>query len=309
MTASARIATSLDERLDGLPSVPPEHYLAAGRTAVRRRRRRRAGVAVGVVAGAIALASTLPLSAGPQQAREHPPAVATRAPAPTVSLSSLAVEPGLGAIDAFTTDEIPRWAQEYGNHGPASIAPDGRLWIAPDATVVRSIADPLGRLPGTHSYAVESRGWASADGSLGGDEPVWSFVYQEDGDTGAVGTVDEPGRWTTDFGLWADDYAASVIGRPSFAERLAAFADDRSDELVPGVGVEVVAQRPDADIGDRPLRARQTVAEVRLDGQTWFLLVVGKQTGEAEYSEAYDEASSGATDLDGFLRFLVDGAS
>ena len=309
MTASPRFATSLDDRLEGLSSVPPEHYLAAGRTAARRRRRRRAGAAAGVVTFVVALASALPLGSGPQQAREHPPAVASRGPAPIASLSLLTVEPGLGAIDAFTTDEIPRWAKEYGNHGPASIAPDGRLWIAPEVTVVRSIADPLGGMPGTHSYAVESSGWASADGTLGGGEPVWSFVYQEDGETGALGTVDEPGRWTTDFGVWAEDGAASVMGRPRFAERLATFADDRSDELVPVAGVEIVEQRADVDLGDRPLRARQSVAEVRLDDQTWFLLAVGKQTGRAEYYEAYDEASSGATDLDGFLRFLVDGAS
>ena len=309
MTASLRIAASLDECLDGLPSVPPEQYLVAGRTAVRRRRRRRAGVMVGVVAVVVAVVSALPQGDGPQRARELPPAVATQGTAPTASLSSLSVEPGLGAIDAFTTEEIPTWAKEYGNHGPASIAPDGRLWIAPDATVLRSIADPLGRVPGTHSYAVESRGWASADGTMGGEEPVWSLVYQDAGETWALGTVEEPGLWTTDFGVWAEDNAATVLGRPRFAERLATFADDGSAELAPGVGVAVVQQQPAADIGDRPRRARQTVAEVRLDGQTWFVLAVGKKTGPADYYAAYDQASSGAADLDGFLRFLVHGAS
>ena len=149
------------------------------------------------------------------------------------SLSSLQVEPGVGGIDSYTTDDIPEWATEYGNHGPAAIAPDGRLWIAPEATVVRSIDQPFGdagRAAGiSHSYAVEvrwerpdsGRGAVDGDGLLGKDGLVWSFVYQERGQTGTAGELDSPERWTADFAVWAEDMTAELLGRPGFAERLA----------------------------------------------------------------------------------------
>ncbi|WP_395657607.1 hypothetical protein [Nocardioides sp.] len=71
MTPATRLSTALDDRLDGLPTRPPGHYLAAGRAAARRRRRRRAGVAgvaAGVVTvGVLAAGSVLPLGDGPHR--------------------------------------------------------------------------------------------------------------------------------------------------------------------------------------------------------------------------------------------------
>jgi len=315
MTPATRLSTALDDRLDGLPSVPPEHYLLAGRAAGRRRRWRRTGVAAGlVVAGVLAAGQALPLGDGPQHAREREPNVASGSADPGASLSSLQVEPGVGGIDSYTTDDIPDWATEYGNHGPAAIAPDGRLWIAPEATVVRSIDAPFGDAGSaagvSHSYAVEVR-WerpdqgreVDGDGELGTDGLVWSFVYQESGQTGTGGELDSPDRWTADFAVWAEDLAADSLGRPGFAERLAQFTDDRSAELVSGAGVKIVRQVTDFGTGDREQYTRQTAAEVRIGGQTWFVLASGKKIGHAFY-EAYDVPSVGASDLDGFLRFV-----
>jgi hypothetical protein len=270
-----------------------------------------------VVAGVFGVGQVLPLGAGPQHAqeREREPNVASGSAEPVASPSALQVEPGVGGIDSFTTDDIPDWATEYGNHGPAAIAPDGRLWIAPEATVVRSIDEPIGEAGNaagvTHSYAVEVR-WEppdsgrGKDGGLGTDGLVWSFVYQVRGQTGTAGELDSPDRWTADFAVWAEDAAAGSLGLPGFAERLAQFADDRSADLVPGAGVEIVRQTTDVGTGDREQYARQTAAQVRIGGQTWFVLASGRKVGHAFY-EAYDVPAVGASDLDGFLRFVEAG--
>jgi hypothetical protein len=307
MTPATRLSAALNERLEGLPTIPPEYYLAAGLAAVRSRRRRSAGVAAAVVVATVFAAGwALPLGEGPERAREHQPSLVATQPPAEASLSSLRVEPGVGRIDSYTTDAIPEWATEYGNHGPAAIAPDGRLWVAPEATVLRSIDDPFGeagRAAGvSHSYALEVR-WKGPDDELGTGGVVWSFVYQQSGESATYGELDSPDRWTADFALWAEDRTADRLGRPSFAERLAQFADDRSEELVPGADVEIVQQTPDVATGDRQQYARQTAAEVRMGGQTWFVLASGRKVGHAFY-EAYDETSANASDLDGFLRFV-----
>jgi hypothetical protein len=312
MTPATRLSTALDERLDGLPSTPPEHYLAAGLAAAHSRRRRAgfaAGVAGVVAAAVLAAGWALPLGDGPQRAREHQASVAAPPLQAAASLSSLRIEPGVGTIDSYTTDDIPEWATEYGNHGPVAIAPDGRLWVAPEATMVRSIDDPVGQTGQaadvSHSYAVEVR-WDAADDKLATHGVVWSFVYQQAGEPATYGELDSPERWTADFGVWVDDKTADLLGRAGFAERLAQFASDRSDELVPGADVEIVQQRNDVATGDRPRYARQTAAEVRIDAQTWFVLASGRKVGQSFY-EAYDETSAAASDLEGFLRFVEAG--
>ena len=78
---------------------------------------------------------------------------------PTSSLpepnNPLEAQDGLEGIDFFTTDDIPAWAQEYGNHGPVALSPQGRLWVAPDATVRRVVVDPYtyGKAGRSPSYA------------------------------------------------------------------------------------------------------------------------------------------------------------
>lgn len=299
MIDSHQVATALDERLDGLTALPPEHYLVAGRAARGRRRRRRIGGVAVLAAAGVLLATQLPLSAGDSGvAREHPAAVAGAdgAVAPS-SLSTLTVAAGVGDIDSFSTDEIPPWATEYGNHGPAAIAPDGRLWIAPEASVVRSIDDLLGAAPGVaHSYAIEVR-WH--------DELAWWWSYQEEGSTDSVGTMDDADQWTTDFALWAENESRSVVDRPSFTTRLVRFADDRSTALVPQPGVEVVDQVSDVDTGDMEQYARRSAAEVVIEGHTYFVLANGRASGHAIY-EPY-EAAVAAPDLEGFLAFVAAG--
>jgi hypothetical protein len=295
------LGPALDERLAGVPAVPAERYLHAGRAAVRRRRRGRAvaaAVAAAVVAAAVVVAGLVtahPLigSDGAQVAVEPGPARGR-----TLFLVPASV-PGLEGVRTVSSSTIPAWAQEHGHHGPAAIAPDGALWIAPEATVVRGVVE---RADGVvQAYALVARGYTTADGALGGpDALVWSYVAVDGG-----GTLDEPGRWTVDFDVWAEDQAARTRGEPGFAERLATFADDRSAELVAGPGVEIVAQRP-ADAGYDAAYVRQSAAEVRLDGRTWFVLASGQRVGGAFY-EAWDGESAGVSDLAGFVAWVESG--
>ena len=45
---------------------------------------------------------------------------------------------------------------------------------------------------------------------------------------------------------------------------------------------------------------------MQIGGQTWYVLASGKKIGGAFYS-AYDVPAVGASDLDGFVRFLKAG--
>ena len=310
MSHTTRVAEALDEQLSGLPTVPAEHYLAAGRLAQRSRRRRRSGAAAGLVAAAaVVVTQVLPVGAGSHVVQEHRPAtLATGGTVQPASLSSLQIEAGIGHIDSFTTDEIPEWAKEYGNHGPAAIAPDGRLWVAPETAVVRSIVDPVGpegRAGGVRfSYAIEVR-WEQPDAApkLETDGLVWWFGYQDEDSTGTFGSMDEADRWTSDFALWAENEAASLLGRPTFANQLVRFENDRSKVLTPLSGVEVVDQMTDVDTGDREQFARRTAAEVVIDGQTYFVLASGRRVGHAFYEPF--QAGVVAPDLAGFLRYVA----
>jgi hypothetical protein len=288
MTLERDLAPELDRSLSHLPSVPATTYLLAAR---RRQRRRRAltGVAASVVlAGGLALVPTL-LDDAPA-----PTPVAT--PGPGEGGGSLTPQPvtgmpALDGVDAFTTDGIPEWAQEYGNHGPVAVAPDGRLWVAPGERVTRVIVDPYGApdSPEDRAYAVE----ATYEG-----EQRWVVLP-------APGLMEPPGLWTDDFELWTQDMVASVDGGPSFAERLVRYAGAGSDELVARRGVELVRQVSGIDLGPHTVNdPRNAVAEVRRAGATWFVLARVDGDGRPTY-ETYEPAVS-APDLDAFAAWLRD---
>ncbi len=325
MNTETELGLQLERRLDHLPSVPATAYLRQGQ---RVRRRRRAVVALSVASVATALAvgvgavvdvvgradagpSTQP---GGASTVERPPAVVQKgdlgpdpdyvAPQPANAVEAV---DGLEGVDSYTTDAIPSWAQEYGNHGPVAIAPDGRLWVAPDAVVRRTVVDPLrpgdgqGR-PLTSSYAVE----AEFDGpeEFQGDT-VWVILYT-DGTGPAVGEMDEPGRWTDDFELWVDDVTSTLQGRPDFAERLVSFADAETAALTPVGSVELVRQEDDVEIGvGKASTLISSVAEVRWAGKTWFVVAERPHHGDPWY-DAYDPDNS-AQDLPGFVDWLRNG--
>ncbi len=309
MSPDTELRSVLERALDELPSVPAVAYLQEG----RRVRRRRRVVTTLVVVPVLALGAAVAVDRVGRDGSGTE--VATPAPtAPAFDPADLGPDPdyvapepnnpveavvGLEGVDHFTTVGIPAWAQEYGSHGPVALSADGRLWVAPDATVRRTVVDPYPRgVDGvTASYAVEAE-YAGAPDDMATDV-VW-VIISTDGTGPGMGTMDEPGRWTDDFELWVDDATAHLQGRPSFAERLVRFADPASDELVvasPGVRILHQEPAPELDPGYEP-GVHSAAAEVRWRGQTWFVLALDPRDGAAWYTA--DQAPQHA----GFAAFL-----
>ena len=270
MDLDTDLARELESAIPHLRTAPASSHLTAGRRA-RRRRRAYVGVA-GAAVVAIIVGGALSGMDGPSSKAEDNPITSTPSP------------------------EIPAWAEEYGNHGPASIYPDGRLWVAPDARLIRSVDNPLDIDDPTlvSSYAVE----AEMDG-----EVDWSFVYRVE--SGVFGEMDQPGRWTNDFDVWIADVTSDLEHRPSLAERLVHFADDDSERLVAGPGAVVVDQNPDVVLPNWQKHPRIAIAQVTFEGRTWFVLAMGPAKSKPFYS-AYEGSVVPASTLDGFLDFLLD---
>jgi len=276
MNLESDLAHELDRAIPHLPAAPAAAYLASGRRA--RRRRAYAGVA-----GVAALA----LTGGAALSVLDDPGSDTETTGPATSVPSF-------------DPEIPSWAQEYGNHGPVSIYPNGELWVAPDARLIRSVeilADSFRRDDVISAYVAE----VEMEG-----EVWWSFVVRtshspSDGTGGQM----EPARdWTTDFDVWVDYITAELQGRARFSERLVRFADDASEQLVARAGAQIVDQTD--DVAASPAfenHPRRSVAEVTYGGKTWFVLAEGPQSGAPFYTPYQAEAVS-VTDLGGFLDYL-----
>src|SRR5688500_14760540 len=146
MDLDPALALDLERAVPQLPTAPATAYLIAGRRARRRRRALAgaAGVAVLALTGGAALS-------------------VLDDPAPNSVVGAPAGDP--------SADDIPCWAQDYGNHGPVSIYPNGELWVAPDARVIRSVEIPAGSFDEqvVSAYVTESE--------FEGDV-WWSLVYR-----------------------------------------------------------------------------------------------------------------------------------
>jgi hypothetical protein len=281
MNDSLDLAHELDRAIPHpAPGASPAAYLVLGR---RSRRRRLAGATVAGVA-------VLAVGGG-------------------AALGFLDLPPGTtGGTPAATPhpepDPIPAWAQEHGNHGPVSIAPDGDLWVAPDARLVRSVEVPASSFPDldvVSAYAVE----AETDG-----ETWWSFVFRtsHSAEDRAAGLMEPADEWTTDFDVWVDYVTADLQGRQRFSERLVRFAGGSSDRLVARPGAEVVDQTSDVAVPGWESHPRSSVAEVRYDGRTWFVVAQGPRSGRPFYSPFQAEAV-GSSDIEEFLDQLGDDVS
>jgi hypothetical protein len=270
MDLDSDLARELERAIPHLPTAPASSHLSAGRRA-RRRRHAYAGVAGAAVVAIIVGGALSGMDGTSSKAEDNP-------------------------IAGSPSPDIPAWAQEYGNHGPASIYPDGRLWVAPDARLIRSVDNPLDIDDPTlvSSYAVE----AEMDG-----EVDWSFVYRDA--NGVFGEMDQPGRWTNDFDVWIADVTSNLEHRPSLAERLAQFAGDDSERLVAGAGAVVVDQNADVVLPNWQKHPRIAVAQLTFEGRTWFVLAMGPAHDKPFYS-AYEGSVVQASTLDGFLDFLRD---
>ena len=185
MDLDSELAQELERAIPHLTTAPASSHLSAGRRA-RRRRHAYAGVA-GVAALALTTGAAVAVLGGSN---------------PTGSDGTIADPP------SASSTEIPSWAQEYGKHGPVSIYPDGRLWVAPDARLIKTVENPLGteHEDVVSSYAVE----AEMDG-----EVDWVLVYRDSDDDAVFGEMGHPGEWTNDFEMWIDDVTANAEDRQS----------------------------------------------------------------------------------------------
>jgi len=152
----------------------------------------------------------------------------------------------------------------------------------------------------TASYAVEAQ-YPGAPEEMA-DDVVW-VIIATDGTGRGGGTMDEPGRWTDDFELWVDNETAHQQDRPSFAERLARFADHHSSEMVAGArGVRLVQQAA-PELGHSWVeRRRERAAEVSYGGERWYVVGVDPVEG-APWYESYPGDSF--PDFDAFLTHLA----
>ncbi|MBL0746562.1 hypothetical protein [Nocardioides baculatus] len=294
MSPETDLLTRLDRELGGLPVVPAEAYLHEGR---RARRRRTGAVALATpvaAAAAIALAVSLGTGGSGKEASlaQEPTAPGSPPASPAIDYSydpdfvapepnnALEAQDGLAGVDWFTTDDIPSWAQEYGNHGPIAYAPDGRLWVAPDATVQRVVVDPYtyGEPGLVSSIAVEALCTCAPEDMA--DDVVWVWISSA-GD----GEMDTPGGRTDDFELWVDSVTAYPQGRPSVSERFARFAGDRTSRMVAGApGVRLLHQKADVDLGSgRVTHTRSGAAEVEYAGETFYVVGVDPEEGGEWY--------------------------
>lgn len=315
MSPEIDLRVRLDRELDLLPTVSPEAYLREGQ---RVRRRRRSLAVAGVAAAAAVSVAAVQLVAPGGASRsdsiaDDPTSTEQAVPEPAIDPDFVAPEPNnpveavdwasvADTVDWFTTDDIPRWAQEYGNHGPIALTDDGRLWVAPDATIRRIVIDPLARgEDGTvASYAVEAECACLPEDMV--DGVAWVFT-STDGTGSGAGLMDVPGWSTDDFELWVDGATATAQGRPSISERFAHFADRTSGRMVAGAPeVTLVQQEPDAYLGSGRVRhTRAGAAQVEYAGQTFYVVGVDPEEGAAWYR--YWPGDEHA-DFDAFLTFL-----
>jgi hypothetical protein len=277
MNLDTDLAQELDRAIPHLPAAPATAYLTSGRRA-RRRRRAYAGVA-GVAVLALTGGATVSLLDDPS--------------ATTVIGGPATSSPGLD-------DQIPSWAQEYGNHGPVSIYPDGELWVAPDARLIRSVEIPANSFEEdmVSAYAAE----AEIDGQV-----WWSFVFRTSHSPSdrPAGQMELAREWTTDFDVWVDYITADMQGRQRFSERLVEFADGSSERLVARPGAQIIDQTDDVVLPNWENHPRTSVAKVTYADRTWFVIASGPRSGQPFYTPFQAEVVS-ASNIDGFLDYLRD---
>jgi hypothetical protein len=256
------------------PPVDDTPILGLGQRALRRRR---LTVAVGtavccVVVGGAAWSTTG--SSGPSSGGEvaiQPSGDPTQAAAgePPVEYRE-ADDPDLGNTEVA-----------YGG--------DGVFLVRQGVEVLEYVENPLELEPPRYSagFALD----------MDGDE-VWALVSGGPRD-GASSTF--PARQSfPNLGLWLDDQVAMQQGEPTLA--LVNFG--QGSELVAEPGVEIVRQQADPDIGPSfagPDALHTAVAEVRWEGERWYVLARELPGGDPEYFPT--AASVSRPTLEGFLEY------
>jgi hypothetical protein len=265
------MSTDLQEQIDrsfgdGPAYADDGRLLAEGHRALRRRRGLTvaAAVAVAVVAGTT-WASLGQSSPKTGQDPASPPS------------SSATPQPGVEYRPAG--DEALAGAE-------AAITSDGTVLVREGLEVLQVIENPLEVKPPRHSAALALQG---AEGE------VWALVDSRPDGSGA--STEAARQSFPDLESWVADQVAMQRGEPTLA--LVAFGP--GGDLVPEPGVQILRQRASVDMGptfagpDDPT----AVAEVRWQGERWYVLARDLPHGPPEYFPT--AASVSRPTLEGFL--------
>jgi hypothetical protein len=302
---SIDIRDAIERSIGEGPEQPaPDLLLARGRRALLRRRLVEAGSAV--AGGALVLTVTVLAAHGTTDGavpRPVDPASATataRANQPTGSPS----QPAVGAFPALDTPPIPD--RGIGVDEAVSQQADG-VHVSTAIRVLRFVDDPWGVRPRAWSIALVYR----AQGVT-----YWYAGYLGR-DFGGQATSIPAAQAGLPFGFWVQQqkeiYRPAGSGRPGGAAtpdrgwpgltdlQLVRF-DGTSERLTPLDAVTLLAQRAHPDLPDTWARSgdRSAAAEVRFEGERYYVLARAVAGGGAPQYIAVPAADSGAT-LDDFI--------
>lgn len=280
MTDALDIESRIDSSFGDGPAAPSlDLLLAEGHRALRRRRMVTgvAGLAVAIVVGGSALAVN---GNGNEPDARSPyvtePTTQTPDPDPwqVVPASNPAIE----------GTELVGWDN------------DGGLLVRQGVQVLEYVDNPLEKSAPDRSAGLAVR--------VDGAEKWLITDYEVDAGGGrSSGTSSEEARLSfPTFALWLDDQMAMRHGEPTLA--LVRFGDDGL--LEPLAGVTLIRQLADPDIG--PAFADEgeetAVAEVRWEGERWYVLARKSGNGGPEYFPT--AASVSARTLEEFIPYAHD---
>ncbi|GAB3793256.1 hypothetical protein [Nocardioides ungokensis] len=273
------IGTEIDRSFgDGPAPGPVDDLLARGRRSLRRRRLATgtAALAVVVIVGGGAWSST---GSGPS-GTDSSPAVATD-PTPTPSASA-------SASATPTPDPL---AQALRGGELVALTLDGRLAVRDGVDILKRVPNPMGSTEPATSLGLE----ISYRGKT-----YW-YLLDSDGTQSTGSSHDEARVSFPTLKSWLDDQVALQSGGDTLA--LVHFAGPGTATLQPLDGVTVVQQRAGVDLGPdfAGPDATTAVAEVRWQGETWFVLARRLPGSPPEYFPT--AASVSAPTLAGFLDY------
>jgi hypothetical protein len=276
-------AVDIEDRIDGSfgagPAAPSlEGLLADGHRALRRRRAAAAGagLAAALVIGGLAWSVNGDAGPGAESGYVDEPTSQTPEPDPWTYVP--ASDPDVEG------NELVGWDS------------DGTLKVREGVEVMDFVADPLDVQEPDDSAAMA----VSVDGT-----ETWlvtQFNVDAEG-TISSGTSSEEARISfPTFRLWLDEQMAMQRGEPTLA--LVRFGADGA--LEPLDDVTMIRQQADPDVGPTFADPGDTtaVAEVRWQGERWYVLARRSGNGGPEYFPT--AASVSSPSLEGFLDYARD---
>ena len=237
---------------DAPPQRPVGERLSAGHRALRRQRVLGTGAATVAVAGVLGV--SIFLAGGPTGPGRAEAPVTAQEPSRSPS-----VQPTQETSPGITNLPPAGFALDRGQW--AGYAPDGTLVVRHGTEVLVRITDPLGA-GAEHSSAALALG-------RGGDV-VWYLLEWTPGSSSVL--TEQPGK-----GFWTlEDWVASQVEADKGVGKATTWVSfvPGTDQLAPGPGVEILDQVSDPDVPDfAPPSARTAAAQLRVDGERWFVLV------------------------------------